>query len=142
MNALLIKFFESIGFTACNPADCKITSPIEEGERELGPMNDLEKTCYVFLQQWKTKHKELHQKMDATDDPEQLEKLAHEHYVLMEAKKCVDAMMWASVGQRFGNIEKSKGFGFREGNKVVALPERTEEERFAEVLASFIFGGR
>lgn len=122
MQKLLLELFALIGLTSIDATNYQVTdSPLEEGDKVIGEMNDLEKTCLMFLEQKKQEHKELHVKMDAETDEgsENYLKLQHEHHLLMEAMGTVKKVMWTSVASRFAPEKDSTGAAFRDGNKVV-----------------------
>jgi hypothetical protein len=126
MKELLIDLFQSIGLMEVDAKNYVITdSPEKEGDKVLGDMTDLEKTCYLFLLQKNLEHEELHRQLDHTQEgSDESAKLEHQHYLLKKAINVVDRIMLTSIAYRFEDQKDAAGFAFRNGNKVVAIFEK------------------
>ncbi len=129
----LLKLLNSIGFTSVNPTNYKITgSPMDKGEKVLGQMNDLEKTCALFLEQKQQEHIKLHEQMENVTDKksEAYQKLRNQHTLLMTAVKLAKSIMWASVETRFEPVKGATATAFRDGNNVVASFKKNDDNMF------------
>lgn len=130
MKDLLLQLLSTMGLMSVDLTNFAITgSPVKKGEEVLGEMNDLEKTCFAFLELQQNNHKELHKKMDAVEEgsPEFLE-LQTQHCLLKESTKIASGLMWGSIHSRFPNANGFNGVGVRDGNQVVRTPKTDEDQ--------------
>lgn len=129
MEELLKKFFEEQGFfvdlgNQIEP-DCKL----EEDEKVLGEMNDLEKRLYSFISEKEKSHSEIIskiQKADESNDYETLKKLSGEHSLNHQIIELAGQIMWMSINSRFEKSESAIATGVREGFKVVEIYKEEE----------------
>lgn len=130
MNQFFSQLPEILGLENVDITNFQMTdSPIKDGEKVIGDMSDLEKTCFAVLEKESEKHKNLHEQLEkAVGSPEEEFNLEHEHSLLKDRIDILKKIMWSSVSKRFGPKKGTGGWGFREGNKVVTMPPSEQGE--------------
>lgn len=121
MEKELLTLFTTLGFFGIDTKN--FVSPdgeIEEGEKELGLMSELEKNCFTFLVQSQKEHDEVHEKLRSCKD-EDRSTLEAQHNKMHSSKNLIRDTMVASIHERFPNLpEGANGIVLREGFKIVA----------------------
>ncbi len=149
MQELLLELFTKIGFLSINPKDyVDPGDPVGNKEKLIGNMNDLEKVCYTFLENQRTKHKQLHATMhDSESDSDEYQKAESEHSFTHSVEEAVRGIMWSSIKSRFASPKGSTGWSLRKDFQIVATFEE-EKEPFGGFagftvirLGSMNFGG-
>jgi len=93
---------------------------VEEGEKQIGEMNLLERALYTLNESTEKKHRAMH-------EPGTL----HDRVmcsVLGKTSEALIDLMWASIEKRFaGEYNKNKvgGMGIRREFKIVTFPQRS-----------------
>lgn len=125
MKDALLKLFEEMGFLNFDIKNwISPDGKIEDGEKEIGTMNDLEKTCYSLLQESHKNHKALHQKMRFTENEEERRAAEVEHTKCHCKEEILKSIMFGSIRTRIGQLpENTDGIALREDFTIVAVPE-------------------
>lgn len=136
MNKELLDFFAKIGLADFDPKNyVDPGSPLKKGEKELGVMNELEKSCYSFLEKKQEEHEEIHEKIarkmvNGDGNSPETKQLLTDHCRIKNTVDSVRTLMWASIYNRFELTSDSTGVAVRKDFKIVACFEKREESPF------------
>lgn len=130
MKELLKKFLQDLGLFTDHENHTEPEQEVEEGEKVIGEMNDLEKGCFTFLSEKSKEHEEISEKglelllcSDEEEVKKQMEELKYRHQKIHKAMNVARSIMWASIEDRFSTSEGSTCTGVRKGFKIVEIFE-------------------
>lgn len=134
MKELFEKFLGELGFFTNFEQHVEPDSAVEEGEKVIGEMNEMEKCLFTLIDLKRKEHHDLIDRIRLIETKEEEVALAIEHEQNHLVEQFATSIMWSSIKSRLKTSSDSTGVGVRKGFVIVEYFEVKEEVSAFEIV--------